>query len=94
MPEVDVSQVGQLPMPEVGKPIQAPPLNNDSEGVVSPTGTPVIPPAAVPYIASVVAAAAVVHEMVPNPTVQLVTAILTAIGAVLGIASPGLRRRA
>lgn len=92
MPEVDVSQVGQLPAPEAPKPLPAPPLNNDSEGV-SPTGAPVIPPKAVPYVVGVVATAGVLHEMVSNPTVQLVTAIVLAVGVALGVASPGLRRK-
>lgn len=96
MSEVDVAPVPVMPVPvpTAPSPLPAPPLNTDSEAVVSPTGTPIIPPAAVPYIAGVVGIAGVVHEAVPNPTVQLVTAIILAVGAVLGIASPGWRKQA
>ena len=61
---------------------------------VSPTGAPLIPPAYVPYAAAAVAGAAVVQQVAePGSTPGIIASVLLAIGAVLGIASPGMRKR-
>lgn len=98
-PDVDVTPTGEeavfpkLPASNAHLAPVRPVLESEGVATTSATGQPVIPPKAVPYIAGAVAVATVVHEMVANPTVQLVTAIIVAVGAVLGIASPGLRRK-
>lgn len=85
VPESRTSTGNTVPQPEE-RPYGAPP--------VSPTGQPVLPTAYVPYAAAVVAGAAVVQQMAePGSVVAVVAAVLVAVGAVLGIASPGLRRK-
>lgn len=65
---------------------------------ISPTGSPLIPPKAVPWLALLVGAAGVVAAlptmgMSLPPTVVAIATAVVALGAVLGIASPGARKR-
>jgi hypothetical protein len=60
----------------------------------SPTGVPVIPPAAVPWLTSVVGIAGILAASLPEHTVGArVAQLVFALGAALGLASPGLRRK-
>jgi hypothetical protein len=68
-----------------------------SQPSVSPTGTPVVPPAAVPYLLAGVVAVDLVAEELSDPapwtsarTLRLISRLV--VYALLG-ASPGLRRR-
>jgi hypothetical protein len=71
----------------------------DETPAVSPTGTPLLPPKAVPYAVAVVGAAAL---LVAAPELGLpfvipmaivgIAKIVVALGALLGIVSPGLRK--
>lgn len=64
---------------------------------ISPTGEPIVPPAAAKYLGLLVAVAAALM-MAPDAGVVLPAAVLTAaklavlIGTVLGIYSPGARK--
>ena len=65
----------------------------------SPTGTPVIPPKAVPFLAILIAIAAAVAEKAPDlfPSTDLdqtIARLIVTAGAIFGIVSPGLRKRA
>ena len=92
--EVDVSRVESPPMPAVPESnAHLAPVAPAVISEASPTGQPLIPPKAVPYLTVAVAAAVVVHETVHHPTAQLITGILLAVASVLGLASPGLRRK-
>jgi hypothetical protein len=85
VPETRTSTGNTVPQPEE-RPYGAPP--------VSPTGAPLIPPAYVPYAAAAVAGAAVVQQVAePGSVVAVIASVVLAVGAVLGIASPGLRKR-
>lgn len=75
-----------------------PTLNTDTEGVatveVSPTGAPGIPPAAVPWITGLVALALVAARTLPPHTVAAqVAGGLVDVAVLLGLASPGWRRK-
>lgn len=74
-----------------------PTINNDTTATVSPTGAPVVPPAAVPYLLAGVVGMDVLAEEFSDPapwtaarTLRLVSRLV--VYAVLG-ASPGLRRK-
>lgn len=68
-------------------------LDNVSTAV-SPTGAPVVPTKAVPWIVAVVGVAAVAMQVLPAHTIGYkIAAGLVALGALFGIASPGLRTR-
>jgi hypothetical protein len=59
----------------------------------SPTGAPVVPPAIVPWLVGLVGLAAVGAQTLPPHTLGAkVCAGIVALGGVLGLASPGLRR--
>lgn len=59
----------------------------------SPTGTPILPPAWTPWLSVVVAIAGVV-SFIPGvpPAVITICGLIVAVGAALGIASPGSRK--
>lgn len=60
----------------------------------SPTGKPLIPPAVVPWLALLGVVAEVVSYAVPPHTVAAqVAAKVVSVMALLGLASPGWRRR-
>lgn len=64
---------------------------------VSPTGTPVVPPSAVPVLALVLLAVngglVALAAAAPSPTLKLVCQVLVAtLAPMVGILSPGLRR--
>jgi hypothetical protein len=72
-------------------------MADETTPAVSPTGTPLVPTKAVPWILIVVAVAGAVvglPEMgVAIPAIVLAGAkVVGVIGAALGIASPGLRK--
>lgn len=60
---------------------------------ISPTGAPVLSPKFVPWLALAVGVAALL-PMVPGlpPVVATVCGVVVALGAALGIASPGVRK--
>lgn len=60
---------------------------------VSPTGTPLLPPGIAPW-ATVIVALAALAPLIPGIPAIVITicSIVVAIGAAVGIASPGLRR--
>lgn len=59
----------------------------------SPTGTPLLPPAVVPWLAALVAAAYATMLLAPEHTIAFkIAGGIVAFGALLGIASPGIRR--
>ncbi len=59
----------------------------------SPTGTPILPPAAIPYLVGVAGIAATAETVLPPHTVAAhVARFVLLLMSVLGIASPGLRR--
>ncbi len=62
--------------------------------LVSPTGTPVIPPRYVPILAAVPVVLVALSKAVPAHTLfgQWGGALATLIGTLLGMASPGLRK--
>lgn len=66
---------------------------NPSEAPVSPTGAPAIPQTVVKVATVVVGAAALAITVLPPHTVafRICTAII-GLGALLGVASPGLRK--
>lgn len=69
---------------------------NDSDGVatvaVSPTGAPVIPPTAVPWLVGLVGLATVATQTLPPHTIAFkVASIVVGLGSIFGLASPGLR---
>lgn len=60
---------------------------------VSPTGTPMLPPRLVPWLVVAVAVAAALPLVPGIPgVVSAACGIVVAVGAALGIASPGLRK--
>lgn len=61
---------------------------------VSPTGTPLISPKAVPYVAASAGILSIVQQIIPQHTIfaQILGFALPALVSILGIASPGLRR--
>lgn len=65
---------------------------------ISPNGSPLIPPKAVPWLALLVGVAGVTASLptmglsLPPAVVAIATAIV-ALGTVLGIASPGARKK-
>jgi hypothetical protein len=87
----------------VTDPIPYPPSPNDpaepmaSPPVValkSPTGQPLIPPKAVPYLVGVCAAAEIVAQVAPAEHWSAKVAhIIAGACLLLGISSPGLRRK-
>lgn len=69
-------------------------LPSPSAPVVSPTGAPMIPPKVVPYLVGVCVAAEVAAQVLPAESVWAKIAHIVAGGCgLLGIASPGLRRK-
>lgn len=59
----------------------------------SPTGTPILPPKAVPWLVALVGLASVGVATLPDYTVgHKVAMVIVGLGALFGIASPGLRR--
>lgn len=77
-----------------GKPV----INNDQSASPSPTGRPLISPAAVPWLLAVAVGAAsgleVAIQAVPDPTAQLAMRIAqSALLGALGILSPGWRKK-
>lgn len=74
----------------------APPLKNEQEGVAtsSPTGSPAIPPQAVPWLTALVAAALVSARAFPvGHPVQVAADAITDVAVLFGLASPGWRRK-
>jgi hypothetical protein len=69
---------------------------NDQEGTaitVSPTGAPVLPPVIVPWLVGLVGLAGLGAQLLPPNTIAAhVCAGIFSLGALLGLASPGLRR--
>lgn len=60
----------------------------------SPTGQPILPPKAVPWLIALVGAAWTATEVLPPHTIAYKVAWgIAGIGALLGIASPGMRRK-
>ena len=60
----------------------------------SPTGLPAIPPKVVPYLILIILAAEVAAQMLPPEHIAAKLAHgVVALGAILGLASPGLRRQ-
>lgn len=60
----------------------------------SPTGVPVIPPKAVPYLVGLVGlAAALSQSLPPESIVAKIANIVALLGGVFGLASPGLRKK-
>jgi len=59
----------------------------------SPTGTPVLPVWAVPWLVALVGVAGVAANVLPAHTVAAKVALaIVSLGAALGLASPGMRR--
>lgn len=72
---------------EEGRAIYTPPA-------ASPTGIPFLPPKAVPWVVAVVGIAGVLSGVLPEHTIgDRIAEGVVWLGALLGIASPGLRRR-
>jgi hypothetical protein len=73
----------------------APPLNTDTEGVATtPAQGAVIPPAAVPWLTALVAAALITAKAAPvGSPVQVVADSLVDVAVLFGLASPGWRRK-
>lgn len=69
-------------------------LTNEQLAPVSPTGTPMLSPKLVPWLTILVVIAAAL-PLVPGMPVAVaaVCGVVTAIGTVLGIVSPGLRTK-
>jgi hypothetical protein len=65
----------------------------DPLGPPSPTGTPLIPPFVVPWLVGLVGMAGTAVQVLPINTVafKIANAVL-AFGALIGIASPGMRK--
>lgn len=60
----------------------------------SPTGVPVLPPAAVPWLVGLVGLATVATQTLPEHTVAFkVASLIVGLGGLFGLASPGLRRK-
>jgi hypothetical protein len=73
----------------------APVMSTESTKEASPTGTPLLPPKAVPWVALLVGLAATGAAIFPADSVAgKVCTVLVGLGGVLGVASPGLRRKA
>ncbi len=60
---------------------------------ISPTGTPILPASIAPWLSVVVALSAIL-PLIPGMPVVVITVcgVVVALGAALGIASPGARR--
>jgi hypothetical protein len=60
----------------------------------SPTGLPMLPPKAVPWVGAALACLAAIVPFVPSHTLyaQFAPLGISLLGGLLGIASPGLRR--
>lgn len=62
--------------------------------VASPTGSPVLPVPWVPWLTGLVGIAGVVSQLIPEHTIgSKIAQAIVAIGAVLGLASPGWRTK-
>jgi hypothetical protein len=61
----------------------------------SPTGTPVIPPSLVPILAGLVGVAGVLSQVLPQHTVAVKVCVIISLnlGPLLGMLSPGIRKR-
>jgi hypothetical protein len=67
----------------------------DPTAAPSPTGIPIVSPKVVPWILAVVGIAAVAMQALPEHTIGYkVAAGIVALGALFGVASPGLRTKA
>ncbi len=59
----------------------------------SPTGAPMVPTKAVPWLVALIGVAAVAMQALPDNTIGYkVAAAIVAFGTLFGIASPGLRK--
>lgn len=61
----------------------------------SPTGTPLIPPRAVPFISAGLVIAGALAQVVPQQTVagRVLSLITSILGPLFGVLSPGLRKK-
>lgn len=96
-----LTDIRTLSQPPNLEPVMSEPVNEENKVVpvvVNPTGTPLIPPKAVPWLTALAVLAGVVAggpamglTFIP-PAVSGVAAALVAVLTALGIASPGLRK--
>lgn len=89
--ELAAANPGAPPMPDDPKPAEAP---------VSPTGAAVLPPKAVPYVLTAISVLGVVGalptmgiSLIPAAICNGALALALVLGALAGVASPGLRKK-
>lgn len=88
-----------LRRPHVSLQPLAPPLPQESATMSqpesSPTGKPLLPPAVVPWLTAAVAVAIALEQTLPPNTMGArVASAVVGVAALLGLVSPGLRRKA
>lgn len=67
---------------------------DSAKPVVSPTGVPSIPTAYVPYLVTLVGLATIATQVLPPHTMAFkIASGLVGLGGILGLASPGLRKK-